>query len=369
MLALLAATAASACSAAPRTAATGRPAGAPATTATSVKTVPQGVWSDIAPAPGAADGAPVWAGGELVVWSGGLGRDAGGAAYRPADGAWRPTARSPLSARRGHTGVWTGREVVYWGGRSASDDILGDGAAYDPAADRWRLLPPAPIPARFLHEAVWTGREVVVWGGVRQCCPIDSVIHDAAAAAYDPAADRWRRLPDVPAPWSGDDGAAVTGAADGRVFVWRRDRVGVLDPGASAWREVPGPPAQPASGEGCTTTGSPFAAGAVAVDRLVVGYELDLRTARWRALGAAPPQGLSAVAPEAGRLYGVTATADPVLVMRDRATGTWADLGQPPGRVGGLPAVLWTGSAFVLWGGFSRSGAAMRTGVMFRPAP
>ena len=142
--------------------------------------------------------------------------------------------------------VWTGKEVLFWGGQAGADTIFADGAAYDPAAGRWRTLPPAPIGPRTGHQAVWTGREMVVWGGYSRCCPIDSITHDPAAAAYDPVTNRWRRMADVPPPWSGDDGFAATVVADGRPLVWRRGRLAAYDPAADRWSEVAGtPPAVP----------------------------------------------------------------------------------------------------------------------------
>ena len=55
---------------------------------------------------------------------------------------------SPLAARR-TAGVWTGKELVIWGGRNIVDTkYFTDGAAYDPATDKWRMLPPVNLSAR-----------------------------------------------------------------------------------------------------------------------------------------------------------------------------------------------------------------------------
>src|SRR5688500_9300266 len=62
---------------------------------------------------------------------------------------WSRTAAGPLSARNNATAVWTGQEVLVFGGdrtycppRVTCDYEPGpafrDGAAYDPAADSWR---------------------------------------------------------------------------------------------------------------------------------------------------------------------------------------------------------------------------------------
>ncbi|MGH9036484.1 MAG: hypothetical protein ACRD0O_12040, partial [Acidimicrobiia bacterium] len=82
----------------------------------------------------------------------------------PAPTGWRRGAPGPLRPRRGHVTVWTGTELVVWGG-DPNDE--GEGAAYDPRAERWRAIAAAPFRARPWPApvAVWTGFEMLVWGG------------------------------------------------------------------------------------------------------------------------------------------------------------------------------------------------------------
>src|SRR5215207_8747590 len=66
---------------------------------------------------------------ELLVWGGGFGPGGNGSRtqgvrYDPAEQEWRPMARSPLEDRAGHSAVWTGEELIVWGG-----DRRPDGAA------------------------------------------------------------------------------------------------------------------------------------------------------------------------------------------------------------------------------------------------
>jgi hypothetical protein len=86
--------------------------------------------------------------------------------------SWRVLAEAPLAPRSGHVAVWTGREMIVWGGSARSDSSVSaefvsahDGAAYDPVADSWREISRAPIPGRVGYSAVWTGEEMIVWGG------------------------------------------------------------------------------------------------------------------------------------------------------------------------------------------------------------
>ena len=344
---------------------------------------PAGTWRRIPAAPGAADGAPVWTGAELVLWSG-RERSAEGVAFSPTADRWREVAPSPLVPRHSHSGVWTGAEVVYWGGTDAAGNVLADGAAYDPTVDRWRTIATAPLPGRSAHEAVWTGTEMVVWGGFTKGCCYDSVIHAAEAAAYDPVADRWRRLPDVPPPWSGDDGAALTGVVDGRVLVWRDGRLAALDTAAGRWRDLGAPPPIDAADLECMMSNGPKAAGAFTATGLVAwlggceavdGIAYDVGTRRWSSLGRAPAGGLDGVV-ATPRLFAQLALwpppdigerREPRLLRYDEADRRWRRMvGAPGGAFGHHATLAWTGEELLVWGGFSES-VPVRTGALFRP--
>jgi len=88
-----------------------------------------------------------------------------GAAYDPAADSWRPLPAAGLSPRIGTAQVWTGRELLVWGGTPGTfNNYFADGAAYTPDGDRWRRLP--NWTGRFVASNVWTGREMIVWGGI-----------------------------------------------------------------------------------------------------------------------------------------------------------------------------------------------------------
>src|SRR5437773_5961083 len=71
------------------------------------------------------------------------------------------------SGRSGHTAVWTGREMIVWGGSpNDGNTVLNTGARYNPATDSWTPTSITNAPAgRYYHTAVWTGSEMIVWGG------------------------------------------------------------------------------------------------------------------------------------------------------------------------------------------------------------
>jgi hypothetical protein len=98
-----------------------------------------------------------------------------GAAFERTARRWRRLSRPPGGFPSGHVAVWTGKEVAFWGGRTA-------GAAYAPTTKTWRRLPAPRIDGRIEHSAVWTGREVVVWGG--EAC--NDGCYRADGAAYSP---------------------------------------------------------------------------------------------------------------------------------------------------------------------------------------
>jgi hypothetical protein len=132
-----------------------------------------------------------WTGREVIAWGGGTSDEAfaDGAAYNPATDTWRPLAPSLLAARFAPA-TWTDKEVVFWAGEDFMQ-VFADGAAYDPATDRWRPLSPAPLSRRIVSAQVWTGTEVLFWGG----SPGTYNNFFADGAAYNPSTNTWRPLP------------------------------------------------------------------------------------------------------------------------------------------------------------------------------
>jgi hypothetical protein len=81
--------------------------------------------------------------------------------------AWQDVTNTnaPL-VRYWHTAIWTGTEMIVFGGIGDPYRYLNDGARYNPSTDSWTSLPlTGARSARTLHTAVWTGSEMIVWGG------------------------------------------------------------------------------------------------------------------------------------------------------------------------------------------------------------
>lgn len=162
----------------------------------------RGHWSALPAAPitGRADAAYAWTGTAMLVWGGRSGMQtsqpyADGASYDPKSRTWSLLPPSPLSARFDAAFVWTGHELVVWGGYTTSGGALAaDGAAYNPATHVWRELPPSPLPATVGATALWDGSHVVVVGGVTGTTGVPTT----DLASYDPTTDAWTSLPPVP---------------------------------------------------------------------------------------------------------------------------------------------------------------------------
>ena len=108
----------------------------------------------------------------MIVWGG---YDAGylntGGRYNPSADTWVATSTGAgvPSARSGYTAVWAGTEMIIWGGNDGVYSITysNTGGRYDPSTDTWAATSTgAGLPSgRNDHTAVWTGIEMIVWGG------------------------------------------------------------------------------------------------------------------------------------------------------------------------------------------------------------
>jgi hypothetical protein len=183
-----------------------------------------GNWSTMPAAPIAprAYAAEVWTGSELLIWGGGSGSHGvdlhdDGAAYDPATRTWRKLPPAPLSARLGMAAVWTGAEMVIYGGYDVDAahpyHVTDDAAAYDPSTDTWIRLPSPPLAPRTDALAVWTGSRVIVLGGHTDMRSSSEPVY-GDGAAYDPATGDWTHI------------AAPAGAPAGQL-----DFVGALQSG------------------------------------------------------------------------------------------------------------------------------------------
>jgi hypothetical protein len=115
--------------------------------------------------------AAVWTDNDMIVWGGvdeTFNDTNTGGAYNPGMDSWIATtlANAP-SPRDSHTAIWNGSEMIIWGGVFCCPAIDFDtGGRYNPGIDSWTATSTADAPlARWAHTAVWTGTEMIAWGG------------------------------------------------------------------------------------------------------------------------------------------------------------------------------------------------------------
>jgi len=279
----------------------------------------------------------VWTGVEMVVW-GGEGATgsllADGARYFLATDTWAPIAASPLAGRHLATSVWTGTEMIVWGG-AATGGVTNTGGRYNPASNSWTLTTTTGAPTgRTYHTAVWTGSQMIVWGGGSAGAGLNS------GSRYTPATNTWTATATT---------AGVPSARTRHVAVWTGSRMLIwsgwngtsffnngsrYDPVANTWSAM-------------TSTGAP-------------GARVDA-TAVWTGsqmivFGGCPNTSCSPLVNSGGRY-------DPVANIWAATTTT----GAPTARR--WPAAVWNGVEMIVWSGLtSGSSITTDTGARYDPA-
>jgi hypothetical protein len=123
-----------------------------------------------------------------------------GAIYDPVADEWQLTSFvGGPTKRRYHTAVWTGAEMIVWGGEAYQKSETGGqaGGRYLLASDSWlgTAIGPNTPAARKNHTAVWTGSKMIIFGGSKEggTCFQNTVsqINDLAdsGAIYSPKSD------------------------------------------------------------------------------------------------------------------------------------------------------------------------------------
>ena len=322
----------------------------------------------------------VWTGAEMIVWGGGVGRFNTGSRYNPATDTWHSTNNSSApDGKKQHTAVWTGTEMIVWGGcnRSRSEHSCqsSDGARYNPMTDSWIPTTLAGVPAaRINHTAVWTGTEMIVWGGcsfVNDACRASQV--GTGGGRYNPSTDTWTLTNTTNAPtartvhttvWTGKR-MVVWGGYDDQSAV---NTGAVYNPAKDTWT----PTAVPASITArffhtAIWTGNAMIVwgGSDGSQVFNTGARYNPKTNKWTKLpkaGAPTARGLH-VAVWTGKEMVVWAGTDGVNSFNsggrfDPSTNTWKATSVKNAPVGrfGLPVAEWTGNLMVAWGGFDRTG-------------
>lgn len=185
----------------------------------------------------------VWTGSEMIVWGGfGIGNSGllnTGAKYDPSTDNWTATSttNAPVG-RQYHTGVWAGSEMIVWGGYDGSGGVGGanTGGKYNPSTDSWTATNTALAPAaRLRHTAIWSGNEMVVWGGVdNNNSPTNT------GGKYNPSSNSWMATSTTSAPVSRYLHTAVWSGSE--MIVWGGYNGAYFDDGGRYCAQPPGAP-------------------------------------------------------------------------------------------------------------------------------
>jgi hypothetical protein len=297
------------------------------------------------------DYAAVWTGTEMIVWGGFSGTtnlNTGGR-YNPSTDSW--TATSTTNAPSGRTSpsrVWTGTEMIVWGGNAGP--LPNTGGRYDPSTDTWTATSTTNAPSpRVGSTSAWTGSEMIVWGGFNGFSFLNT------GGRYDPDTDSWTATSTTNAPSPRVSAAVWTGS---EMIIWGGggNTGGRYDPNTDSWTAT-------------STTNAPtggFAAAWTGSEMIVynaantTGGRYDPNTDSWTATSTTN-------APSARSQHSTVWTGSEMIV--------WGGLATPPTHLntGGrydpgtdswtatsitdAPSVrrahraVWTGSEMIIWGG------------------
>jgi len=172
--------------------------------------------------------AAVWTGTKMIVW--GDSNSNTGGIYNPLTNSWTATTiTNAPDARTFPTAVWTGEEMIVWGGEYYSGEwyYVNTGGRYDPDTDSWTATSTTNAPqGRTQHNAVWTGTEMIVWGGGYN-----------TGGRYNPLTDSWMATTTINAPSGTSANTAVWTGIE--MIVWggypTTNTGGLYNPSTDSW--------------------------------------------------------------------------------------------------------------------------------------
>lgn len=207
----------------------------------------------------------------------------------------------PLDARWSPDVIWTGEEMIVWGGSAhPGPPTLIGGAGFDPDADQWRMLSSPPLTGEQATRAVWAGQEMVVLG-------------EEATVAWDPRGDSWRVIASGIVPPL-DPGMTV--ATGSEIVTWTSEGVYRL-PAGRDWDSV----TDPGVGEPGLFDGSVLRV--VGSQLIAIGQDdCERLVTRWEGRSWSKPLRISLGAPAAScGKPNQTAVVGDVLIMWDDTSG------------------------------------------------
>ena len=309
----------------------------------------------------------VWTGREMIVW-GGCNTSATEAAYEQCGGAsvntggrYNPitdtwTATSTVNApspRHGFAIAWTGSKLIVWGGHNDGAPFR-NGGLYDPSTDTWKAISTVNAPTTGMEPAfAWTGTELIVWGG-------DPVSPAPAGGRYNPSTDTWAPMTTTNAPaarmysvstWTGSEMLVWGGVGPGYLNTGGR-----YNPSLDRWLPInsSGAPSGRSQMRTVWTGQEMIIWGGVDPSVRNDGARYNPATDTWTAMTLTN-------APSARHSYSEIWSGQEVMIWGgskddggryDPSTDSWLPMSAndaPSARFGN--GSVWTGSEMIIWGG------------------
>ncbi len=305
----------------------------------------------------------VWTGSELIIWGGVYaGYVNTGLRYNLTTDTWASisTVNAP-SGRIQHSAVWTGTEMIVWGGNNGV--ATNTGGRYNPITDTWTTMSTTNAPTgRALHTAIWADSKMIIWGG-----------GETDFAYYDPLTDVWTTASTLNAPptaasessvvWTGTE--MIVFGGEGLSGGYAMSTGGSYDLATDTWTL-------------CSTSGAPGTKGHAAVwaDSIMIVFggndglggalmttnKYNPLTDTWTALSAAPASGeASANFDGTNTIYATNFGASPS--KYEISSDTWTILPTLDAPTNARSSTVWTGTSFIIWGGIDAgTGDPLETG-------
>jgi N-acetylneuraminic acid mutarotase len=326
----------------------------------------------------------IWTGNEMIVWGGVADNGAikTGGRYDPVTDTWygMTTNEAPLQ-RAYHTAIWTGSEMIIWGGNYIDGNSYGQpvksGAKYNPYTNKWIPIeePGSMIKSRAHHTAIWTGTTMIIYGGKG----IGYSQNGLSGGIYYPASDSWEYLPGAPrynhtAVWTGNE-MIIWGGQDDTGYISAGTKYNPNNPN-DGWADISTTGPQPRANHTAVWTGAEMIVwgGNDDVGRTKSGARYNPVTDQWTPtnIPAAPPARSNHTAIWDGSemiVWGGTQTSGLAQFggRYNPDTDTWdGTTSNNRPTYRQNHTAVWTGNEMIIWGGENNNGY-LSDGAKYNP--
>lgn len=295
---------------------------------------------------------------------------------------------SSFDPRSNHVAVWSGTEVLIFGGVSGTHDDppLTSGLGYNPSTGEWRDLAPSPVALSSWPrlQGAWDGHRLVVAGmstadgsGAPQD---DSTAWGVTILSYYPQEDRWEVSPPLPQDERYGVGAMVATGTEvilaGGDTNAPQDDGWAYDLGSATWRRLPPAGIKPVEGIAGVWTGSEaiFAGGYSGPTNTIPAVAYDPRSDSWRDLADGPGPWIAGheliwTGTTVLLHSGNAGPSHPTEIMLyDPEADAWTASSPLPMNATEDLASAWTGEGLLVWGGYATYGAGeSANGAVYDP--